>query len=339
MVSQFNIIYLFFSFLLFTIFGCDNKRDALGADNEIRVICSETDKINIENFLESIFNDTLYTPEPEPHYILKFSNPKTYSQLKKQTNVIIGAIDRDFANPGIDLVKRILPVKQFESMLFNDPVILAKDVHAKNQLFMVINAKSTEQLSGFINEKRNYIRKNFNDQFKFRQGRYLFNKNNTNSLKDSLLNEFGWSMDLPWGWDIIKKVPDSNFVWLGKEMPYQWIGIGWKKGNIVRNELSIGKYIWEWPKNNYKTIQFSDYKFELVKADYKKFLAWRATGVWETINLLESKGGPFRSYVFYDSEKDLTYHINYLIFYPGNSKSIFFRQADMILRTFKSQQL
>ena len=50
----------------------------------------------------------------------------------------------------------------------------------------------------------------------------------------------------------------------------------------------------------------------------------------------ESKGGPFRSYVFYDNKKDLTYHINYLIFNPGNSKSIFFRQADMILKTFKT---
>ena len=52
-------------------------------------------------------------------------------------------------------------------------------------------------------------------------------------------------------------------------------------------------------------------------------------------DFLDPKGGPFRSYVFYDPGKDLTYHINYLIFYPGNTKSIFFRQADMILKTFQ----
>ena len=40
-------------------------------------------------------------------------------------------------------------------------------------------------------------------------------------------------------------------------------------------------------------------------------------------------------YLLEENKKDLTYHINYLIFYPGNSKSIFFRQADMILKTFK----
>ena len=148
--------------------------------------------------------------------------------------------------------------------------------------------------------------------------------------------EFGWSLDLPWGWDIVKKVPDSNFVWLGKEMPYQWIGIGWNKGNLVENELAVGNYLWEWPRNKYKTIQFSDYKFDLKKADNISSFAWRATGVWQTTDLIESKGGPFRSYVFYDNKKDLTYHLNYLIFYPGNSKSIFLRQADMIIKTFKA---
>ena len=74
----------------------------------------------------------------------------------------------------------------------------------------------------------------------------------------------------------------------------------------------------------------------MKRADNDNLSAWRATGIWETSNLLESKGGPFRSYVFYDDKKDLTYHLNYLIFYPGNSKSIFLRQADLILKTFKT---
>ena len=317
-------------------FCCENKRDAIGADNEIRVICSEIDKVNVERFLELIFNDTLYTPEPEPFYILKFSNPSTYSKLKKQTNVIIAAIDRESTNSGLKLINNILPAKQIKSMESNDPIILAKNVHANHQLFMVINANSYSHLIEFVDKKRNYIKRIYNEQFIGRQSRFLFSENSINNLSDSLLLEFGWRLDLPWGWDIVKKVPDSNFVWLGKEMPYQWIGIGWNKGNLVENELAVGNYLWEWPRNKYKTIQFSDYKFDLKKADNISSFAWRATGVWQTTDLIESKGGPFRSYVFYDNKKDLTYHLNYLIFYPGNSKSIFLRQADMIIKTFKA---
>ena len=332
----FKTNYTIFLFLMFINLGCEIKRDAIGADNEIRVICSEIDKVNVESFLKLIFNDTLYCPEPEPFYVLKFSSPSTYSKLKKQSNVIIVAIDRDSTNSGLKLINNILPAQQIKSMESNDPIILAKDVHAKHQLFMVINASSYKKLIGIVDEKRNYIKKNFNDQFLDRQSRFLFSKNSINKLRDSLLLEFGWSLDLPWGWDIVKKVPDSNFVWLGKEMPFQWIGIGWSKGNLVESELSVGSYLWEWPKNNYRTIQFSDYKFDLKKADNNSFSAWRATGIWESSDLVESKGGPFRSYVFYDNKKDLTFHLNYLIFYPGNSKSIFLRQADMIIKTFKT---
>ena len=327
---------IIFLFPIFINFGCEIKRDAIGADNEIIVICSDADKNNVESFLTLIFNDSLHTPEPEPLYFLKFSSPESYSKLMKQTNVVVAAIDRDSTNTGLKLINNILPEKQRKNMVSNDPIIVAKNVHANHQLFIVINAKSYEHLLKFVDKKRPYIKRNFHEQFIERQSRFLFSKNNINPLRDSLMAEFGWSLDLPWGWDIVKKVPDSNFVWLGKEMPFQWIGIGWSQGNRINSELEVGQYLWQWPKNNYKTIQFSEYKFDLKKASSDNFSAWRATGIWETSDLIESKGGPFRSYVFYDNKKDLTYHLNYLIFYPGNSKSIFLRQADMILQTFKT---
>ena len=88
---------------------------------------------------------------------------------------------------------------------------------------MVINSNSIDNLMEFVDVK-NFIRKAFNDQFKFRQGRFLFNENNYNALGDSLKEQFGW-VEVTMGMGIIRKVPDSNFVWLGKEMPYQWIGL------------------------------------------------------------------------------------------------------------------
>ena len=51
-------------------------------------------------------------------------------------------------------------------------------------------------------------------------------------------------------------------------MPYQWIGVGWKKGNLAGNELLVGNYLWEWPKMNYRTIQFSNYEFKLNKTNF-----------------------------------------------------------------------
>ena len=58
-------------------------------------------------------------------------------------------------------------------------------------------------------------------------------------------------------------------AWKRDALPMDWVG--WVNGNIVEDELFIGNYIWEWPKNNYKTIQFSDYKFEFSKDNYNDF--------------------------------------------------------------------
>ena len=324
------------SILLFIIiFSCENKREALGADNEIRVICSRLDREIITAYLSSIFIDTLYTPEPEPYYNLKFSDPEIFSQLKSQSQVIVGALKRD-NNSGHQLVKKLLPENQFKSTLNGDPIILGEDVYAKKQLFMIINANSKEHLMDHVEEKRKQFRKIFNDQFIDRQNRFLFGDDRNMKLEDSLKSEYGWTIKIPWGWDRIKNRPDSNFVWLGREMPFQWIGIGWVKGNVLSNELLVGDYVWKWPKDNYKSIQINTHKFELDKISHGDTFAWRAQGVWETISLKESKGGPFRSYLFYDSLNDLTYHLNFLIHHPGDDKTIFMRQMDMIIKTFKT---
>ena len=326
--------YILFLLIIF-ISACDNKREALGADNEIRVICSNIDKKVLKEYLSLIFNDTLYTPEAEPYYHLKFSEPDKFNQLKAQSMVIVGSIKQD-DNSGLKLMNQLLPDSQFKSTLQGDPVILGKDVYAKKQLFMIINARSEDHLMSSLEQKRNQFRKHFNDQFIERQGRFLFGDDRNALLEDSLKSEYGWTLKIPWGWDRIKNLPDSNFVWLGREMPFQWIGIGWIEGNILSSELSAGDFIWNWPKDNYKTIQINNYKFKLDKTNHGDTFAYRAQGIWETVSLKESKGGPFRSYLFYDSLNDLTYHLNFLIHHPGDDKSIFMRQMDMIIKTFRT---
>mgnify|MGYP001487140572 CR=1 FL=1 len=92
--------------------SCSGKRQALGADNEIRVICSEIDQEIIEKYLSKIFTDTIFTPEPEPYYHLKFSSPETFLSLKSQSQVIVAAIHQDKSNPGYQLMSRLLSSKQ-----------------------------------------------------------------------------------------------------------------------------------------------------------------------------------------------------------------------------------
>ena len=73
---------LFFLFSIL-VFGCGGKKDSIGMDDEIRVVCSEIDEPIVKEYLTTVINDTLYTPAPEPLFKLIFSRPGHYQDLKK----------------------------------------------------------------------------------------------------------------------------------------------------------------------------------------------------------------------------------------------------------------
>jgi len=320
---------------LILLIGCNlNNKEALGADNEIRVICSDIDREIVHENLSQIFTDTIYTPEAEPYYFLKFSDPSTYKSMKAHANLIVAYVNENDKNPGYDLVKKILNNEQFEFISQANPMIMGQDILAKNQLFMIVNMSDKNSMDSWIKEKNNFIRKKFDNQFKNRQKRHVLNDFRNDELEKKLAEKYNINLHVPWGWEIIKERSDSNFVWLGREMPFQWIGINWKPGKHTDDELIVGDYLWQWPKKYYGYIQNMDHKFKLDKTIFKYNNAWRLRSLWETVDVKEAKGGPMVSILFYDEKKDITVHLNYLIFHPGKNKSIYMRQMDLILRTF-----
>jgi hypothetical protein len=85
--------------------SCSTKREAVGAADEIVVIVSNEDRGSINSTLSKIFTDTLFTPQPEPIYKLKYADPIGFKELKRQTNLIIGSIGTNELNSGTKLVK------------------------------------------------------------------------------------------------------------------------------------------------------------------------------------------------------------------------------------------
>ena len=50
----------FFFLFSLLVFGCGGKKDSIGMDDEIRVVCSKIDEPIIKEYLAIVFNDTLY---------------------------------------------------------------------------------------------------------------------------------------------------------------------------------------------------------------------------------------------------------------------------------------
>ena len=328
-----NSLFLFLLCLL--IFGCAGKKDSLGTDDEIRVICSKIDEPVIKDYLASVFDDSIYTPAPEPLFKLIFSRPERYEDLKEYAQVIIAAVNRDSTNPGYRLLKKLLPEGQLNNSEDDNPVLLTRDLHAKDQVYAVINASNKEHLFNYLDKNKGLLRKHYDEQFKLRGSRFLFNDNQT-QIEEKIKEDYGWFLKIPWGWEVLRNEDKMNFFWMGSEYPYRWISIKWDSGNNINDELSLGKQIWNFPINHYKSIRFNENRFKLDRIYFNDYKGWQCSGIWESMDSLDAKGGPFYSYIFYDHHSDRTFHINTLVHNPGKSKAVYIRQMELIAKSFRS---
>lgn len=328
-----NSLFLFLLCLL--IFGCAGKKDSLGTDDEIRVICSKIDEPVIKDYLASVFDDSIYTPAPEPLFKLIFSRPEHYEDLKEYAQVIIAAVNRDSTNPGYRLLKKLLPEGQLNNSEDDNPVLLTRDLHAKDQVYAVINASNKEHLFNYLDKNKGLLRKHYDEQFKLRGSRFLFNDNQT-QIEEKINEDYGWFLKIPWGWEVLRNDDKMNFFWMGSEYPYRWMSIKWDSGNNINDELSLGKQIWNFPINHYKSIRFNENRFKLDRIYFNDYKGWQCSGIWESMDSLDAKGGPFYSYIFYDHHSDRTFHINTLVHNPGKSKAVYIRQMELIAKSFRS---
>ena len=328
-----NSLFLFLLCLL--IFGCAGKKDSLGTDDEIRVICSKIDEPVIKDYLASVFDDTIYTPAPEPLFKLIFSRPEHYEDLKEYAQVIIAAVNRDSTNPGYRLLKKLLPEGQLNNSEDDNPVLLTRDLHAKDQVYAVINASNKEHLFNYLDKNKCLLRKHYDEQFKLRGSRFLFNDNQT-QIEEKINEDYGWFLKIPWGWEVLRNEDKMNFFWMGSEYPYRWMSIKWDNGNNINDGLSLGKQIWNFPINHYKSIRFNENRFKLDRIYFNDYKGWQCSGIWESMDSLDAKGGPFYSYIFYDHHSDRTFHINTLVHNPGKSKAVYIRQMELIAKSFRS---
>jgi len=328
-----NSLFLFLLCLL--IFGCAGKKDSLGTDDEIRVICSKIDEPVIKDYLASVFDDTIYTPAPEPLFKLIFSRPEHYENLKEYAQVIIAAVNRNSTNPGYRLLKKLLPEGQLNNSEDDNPVLLTRDLHAKDQVYVVINASNKEHLFNYLDKNKCLLRKHYDEQFKLRGSRFLFNDNQT-QIEEKINEDYGWFLKIPWGWEVLRNDDKMNFFWMGSEYPYRWMSIKWDNGNNINDGLSLGKQIWNFPINHYKSIRFNENRFKLDRIYFNDYKGWQCSGIWESMDSLDAKGGPFYSYIFYDHHSDRTFHINTLVHNPGKSKAVYIRQMELIAKSFRS---
>ena len=323
-----------FLIILVCILSCDSKKNSLGFDDEIRVVCSRLDEPLVKKYLLSVFNDTIFTPQPEPVYKLIFNRPSDFNDLKKYAHLIVIAIDRNNSNSGYRLIQKLLTENQSNNSRHENPLYLDRDLYAKEQIFVVINALDEDHLNYEFQRNKELLHSHFEQQFNLKTNKFLF-KDSQVAEEQKLKTNFGWTIKIPWGWEVLKNDAEERLFWMGAEYPYRWVSVDWQDGNIINNQLVVGEKFWSSPKNHFKSISFNEAKFKLEKIYFNNFPGWRCTGIWSAIDPIDAKGGPFQSFLFYDNNTNRTFQINTLVYNPGKNKSSYIRQLEYIAKSIK----
>lgn len=328
--------YILFLISSLLVISCGTKRQAIGAADELMIVVSSEHQNEINSALAEIFNDTLYTPKPEPIYKFVNADPHGFEELKRQSNLVVGSIGTDESIWGTKLVKSLLGDELFEKTINGDEqIIFSEDQFGRDQLFMIISGNSIDDIKQELEVKSVFIKSYFDKIFETKQKKYLFGNDRLKKLTERFKSEYGWELQIPWGWEIIKEIPDSNFIWLGRELPYQWFSIHWQEGFLFEQVDEASIYARQFPLIYYKNIQINDYKFETELVKFNNWSAWRSQGIWESLE--QASGGPFINYTWYDEKSNRTYNLNMLVFIPNKNKSTFMRQLDIIAHTFSTQ--
>ncbi len=323
--------------IIFGLFACDIKRDAIGADDEIMVLVDDHSRDGIMRIIGTIFNDTLYTPKPEPHYEFIFVDPSGYDGVKELNNVIIGSIGSKDIYPSTQLVKSLLGEADFKrTILGENQVIFTFDQFANNQIFMIISGANEETIMNELEGKETWIKKQFDSILVKKQKKFLLESARRKKVESELAEKYPWTIQIPWGWEVIMDSLEQQFVWLGRETPFQWIGIYAQDGVIAEDSTTAANMAKTLPTELFGHISTHDYRFTSDLDEFKHWNAWRYTGIWESIE--DPKGGPFISYLFYDGASDKTYFIYLLTHYPQKRKVIYMKQLDVIAHSFRIEE-
>lgn len=331
-----KISFILFAGLAFFHSCSFDKPRAQGADNEIIIVCSNENKEEGLYILSNIFNDTLYTPQPELSFNQVWVTPNKFNEIKKNVNVVIISIGNDIDNPGTGLVKKLLSEDQFNSGFFgNNNLIFTKDVFARDQNMLIINGPNKDAISKTVIEKGPWVEKQFEALFVHRQSQYMLNTSSRQiELENNIKKKFNWSMKIPYGYTIISDSLSKDFFWVGREMPYRWLAVQWSEGLLFSDSSTASQYVKSLPLKYFKTIRYADYYFKIEPDLFNERGAWKVSGLWESIE--EAQGGPFLSYLFYDENQDRTYFVHTMIFYPGKNKYLLLKQLDIIAKTFET---
>ncbi|MBH31542.1 MAG: hypothetical protein CMG71_06070 [Candidatus Marinimicrobia bacterium] len=315
--------------------GCDYKPRAGGVENQLHVVASFEDLPHIKAVIDSVFGRAVYTPAPETYFDITYIDPYAFDEVKRSHNLLVVSVQGIQDSTADRIARSVLPPDQLDQATGGaNQVFSTKDFFARGQVFSLVVGQRPIDLINGLREKGSWLFRQYDKAFIKRQTEHVFKRREQKDLAEELWEKYQWRLRIQHDYLIIREQRDRNFVWIGRAFPYRWFAVNWidaprskKIDHLIATEM-----VNDFPMAYYSKIKFTDSYQRTEPVELSGWDAWRVEGLWEHTE--DIKGGPFISYVFYDQVTDRLFHINLLVYSPGQKKILSLRQMEIMAHTF-----
>ena len=320
------------------LWGCKGGLpEGLGSLHEVLVLADSTDWEACGDAVEAVFGRTVQTPQRERIFTLRMGDAAEFDFFRSWRNLFLLA-SLEGEGETARLVRSLLSPEVLERIQEGEAHVFFKtEVWAEDQVLVIAAARDRFALRQKIETEEDAIFDTMADHLDRRIEQELYARGEQKLLEWKFFEEFGWTMRIPEGYALEKKLSEEGFVWLRKRTPDRWLFVWWGE---AREEIALSG---DWFRKKRDEIGRLFYEGDTVAemlSVEEAFVAGRPAikvcGLWE--NREKSVGGPFRSYSFVDRAASRVYMVDGAVYAPGIKKEAYLRQVELIARTFSTNK-
>jgi hypothetical protein len=348
-VTMNKYFYLLFILIIpLLISSCDySNKPARGPEDEIYVVADSAEFLELQYALDSTFQKTIFTPQPENLFNLVRVSPNQLEKYKRRKNLIIIAPlnSTSVTSQFIKSVTDSVIINKFKSE--EDFTLVKYDLWAKDQIVMILSAPTMQALEFKILKEKDNLLYSFQKISDQRLYKSLYNSQyEQKEVEGHFLKNYGWIIYVQADFKVAMEKPEDNFVWLrrspGSDME-RWLFVHWidNATPAYLNEDSIKAVRNRLTQKYYQTSDDSGFVvlvenyFTLNEVNFKGRYALMIQGLWD-LNI-KGMGGPFISYTFFDEKTKRIYMIDGSVYAPKYYKRNLIHQMDVTLQSFMTE--
>lgn len=349
---KFPNIILIFSLILF--FGCQKTKDQVAkefqkkakgeADEMVLVIDSAQWNGALGDALKGVYRSYIVgLPQDEAKFNVHQVNPKDVNSTLRSAVNMVFVMTLDNQSSESKRVRSYFSDASLKRINSDTSIFMTvrKDEFAKGQLVLYLFSKSEDLLISKIKDNKNYLLELFESAVRERTREQIFSEIKKPLMK-SIQEDHGYSITIPFGWDIAKNLKD--FIWLRKlennmewnvfvqESPYTdqaiFNDIGKYRDQITERYLTDSEKADIFITRQHQIPVFTE------RVNFNGHFGVEARGLWKISD--NSGGGPFVSYTIVDEKTQKVYYIEGYVYSPGTKKKKLIREVEAIISTFKS---